>query len=283
MPSKIRALSSAELQVIAGELGVLVSSYFKNFYELGDGAFLLTFSKERKEVAVYVNLANTINLTEFRERVTAPTEFALAARKKLDGSRVETVEQHGSDRIIVIWFAGREKRRLIIEMFGGGNLLIVNSEGKIEQVYSGRDFKERSVKKGAQYAYPQQHGKPATEAVSDRMKEVGEGRFKTLSALMDSLYAEERSVAESPEKARELAELAASVDKLRKQVIEMSEKGEEYKKVANAIYAHLHEINETLEGVRKSKARSAEELQARGGIKVKKLDAKKKSITIELE
>ena len=278
----MQPLSSAELGVVAGELGAIVSSYFKNFYELGKGSFLITFSKERKETAVYVNLANTINITQFRERASQPTEFALALRKGLEGSRVAGVEQHGTDRILVIELSGKEEKRLIVEMFGKGNLILINNRGIIENVYSSVSFSDRSLRKGVQYAFPQQRGKPKADAESERLEEVGK-RFATLSELLDSLYAEERSTQINPEKSRESEELRKSIEKLHKQIEEMGIRSEECKKVANGIFARMHEINELLERVRKSRARSAAELGDTGRIMVKRLDAKRKTIAVELE
>jgi predicted ribosome quality control (RQC) complex YloA/Tae2 family protein len=309
VPSRIRALSSKELGAIAKELGVLASSYFKNFYELSEGAFLITFSKERKEIAVYVNLARTINLTEFKEKSDAPTEFVLALRKKLDGSRVESVEQHKSDRILIISLSGKAEGRLIIEMFDKGNLLFVNRENLIELVYRGRSFKERSLRKSMIYVFPQQRGKagavhdlegaeeprayekegayvdfamaPVPEYEQDPAVSVR--KFETMSALLDSLYLNERSSKVSPEKIREIEELQKSIEKLRKQVEETRSSSEEYKKVANRIFERMKEINELLAHASKSKVKSADELKGFGNINVKRVDAKRKTITVELD
>ena len=70
---------------------------------------------------------------------------------------------------------------------------------------------------------------------------------------MDSLYTEERSTGIDEEKSREAEELQKSVEKLRKQI---------------------SEVNELPEHVKKSGARSADELGSSGGIRVKRLDAK---------
>ncbi len=283
MAGKIRALSSIELGVIAKELGVLVSSHFKNFYELGENSFLMTFSKERKEIAVYVNLAKTVNLTEFKEKTEMPTEFALSVRKKLDGSTVLGVSQHETDRILVIDFSGREDRRMIIEMFDRGNMLLANKDSIIELVYSGRSFKERSVRRSMAYVFPKQRGSARPETASERIMEVESHKFPSLSKLLDSLYIDERSTKTNPEKSREVEELQKSVEKLRKQIEEAKANGEEYKKIAGRIFERMQEINALLEHARKSKARSAEELEGAGGIAVKRLDAKKKTLTVELD
>lgn len=309
MPGKIRALSSKELGAIVKELGVLVSSYFKNFYELSEGSFLITFSKERKEIAVYVNLARTVNLTEFKEKSEAPTEFALALRKKLEGGRVESVEQHGSDRILVINFSGRDASRLIIEMFDKGNLLFVNKENLIELVYRSRSFKERSLRKSMVYVFPLQRGRaiPGHERESseepriyekngvyvdfamapmpeyEQDPEIRARKFATLSALLDSLYLDERSSEVSPEKIREIEELRKSIEKLRKQAEENRTNSDEYRKAANRIFERMGEINLLISQVSKSKARSADELKGLGNINVKRVDAKRKTMMVELD
>ena len=283
MPGKIRALSSTELGVIAKELGVINSSYFKNFYELKEGSFLMTFSKDRKETSVYINLANTVNLTEFKEKTGAPSEFALSVRKKLDGSRVEGVTQHGSDRILVIAFSGKYDGKMVVEMFDKGNLLLVNKENIIELVYSGRSFKDRSVRRSMLYAFPQQRGRMSPDTASDRMKEVESHKFATLSKLLDSLYLGERTTELSPEKSREIEELTSSIEKLRKQIERMKLDSEEYKKLANKIFERMGEINLLISHASKNKVKSAEELRGFGNINVKSVDPKKKTITIELE
>jgi predicted ribosome quality control (RQC) complex YloA/Tae2 family protein len=283
VPSKIRALSSAELGLIAKELGVLVSSYFKNFYELKDGSFLITFSKERKESAVYISLAKTINLTEFREKSEAPTEFALSVRKRLEGSRVESVEQHESDRILVIGFSGKEQRKMIVEMFDRGNLLLLNNQNIIELVYSSRSFKERSMRKSMVYVFPQQRGKKSPDADLERLREVESGKFASLSKLLDSLYLEERSTEVSAEKSREVEELQKSIEKLRKQAEEMKLKGEECKKAANRIFERMNELNSLIAHVGKIKPKDADELRGFGNINVKSIDAKRKTMKVELD
>jgi len=108
-------------------------------------------------------------------------------------------------------------------------------------------------------------------------------KFETMSALLDSLYLNERSSKVSPEKIREIEELQKSIEKLRKQVEETRSSSEEYKKVANRIFERMKEINELLAHASKSKVKSADELKGFGNINVKRVDAKRKTITVELD
>lgn len=289
---------------------MLRSSHFKNFYEVREGAFLIVFSKDRKELAVYVNLARTINLTEFREKAGQPSAFAVAFRKSIDGCVVERVEQHGSDRILTVALGGRSKKRLVVEMFDKGNLLVLDEKGVIELIYRSRSFKDRELRKGVVYSFPPEKGKTeiyddgnaqATEpriyeksgeyldfAIApveryEKDKGVKARRFERLSALLDSLYMGERTTEVNEEKVREAEELNASLKKLREQTDNMKSRSVEYRKVASRIFERMNEINELLAHVSKSRAKSERELDSIGSIRVKKLDAKKKIVTVELD
>ncbi len=296
--------------MIAAELGKLASSYFKNFYELKGGSFMLTFSKEGKETAVYVNLAKTINETEFKEKAGAPSEFALAVRKKLEKSRVEGVKQHGNDRVLEIDFSGKEPRRMIIEMFDRGNLILVGKEGFVELAYKSRNFKERSVRKGAIYSFPPQGGRPVSyeEAevsggpeprlyerdgeyldfsifpVAEYEQDAGvkAQKFPTLGRLLDSLYLKGRATEVDAEKIKEAEELGKSIEKLRKQIGELRASSEECRKIANRIFERMGDINSLLQHVNRNKIRDVE--GTRGfNINVKGVDPKKRTITVELD
>lgn len=181
-------MAAIEIKVIVDELkGSLVSSHFKNFYELGENAFLLSLSKERKESLIYINLAKAINRTEFKERTESPTEFATQMRKRLEGCGIESVEQHNSDRIILVNFSGKSEVKLVIEMFDKGNLVLVDKEGKVELAYRSRNYRDRSIRKGVAYLFPKSDALAFDTLTAERMdeivKEVGKSDQKLIVAL----------------------------------------------------------------------------------------------------
>ncbi len=304
----IRPLSSTEIALIARELGgALQDAYFKSFYELDGGSFLMTFSRERKERAVFVSLGRSAHLTEFREGKKEPTHFATSVRKALDACRLRKIEQHGTDRILVMEFGGRRNVSVVLEMFGKGNIVLVDDRGLVELAYRSVSFSDRSLRKGMLYSFPALRGRAGGGGVPERPESVlyvrdgeplgfgigpvqeyeqdggiSKERFESMSKLLDSLYLEERSSGKDEEKARQAEELGKSLEKLRTQIKENEREAKECREAANAIFGRMHELNRLLAQARKMKAKEAGDLEGVPDIRVKKVDAKKKSVTVEL-
>jgi predicted ribosome quality control (RQC) complex YloA/Tae2 family protein len=374
----MRDISGIELNVAASELRYeLENLFFKSFYELGDGAFLLALSKGSKETDVYIRLNKTVNETTFKEQSTAPTQFAQNVRKALAGMRVKGIQQHAFDRIIAIDLAGRENKKLIVELFGKGNLLIVKYDNLTELAYRNVSFKDRSARKNMLYGFPKSEsigpGEADAETVGRIVAEVGalpdrliaalakrigigplyiediiaragldprgladnqgiaEGRlaeellafferarspepriysdetgfvdfaivplkkyeddhkikaetFDTLNHLLDRLYIEERSTGLDENKAREIRELEASVEKLKVQMKSEAETSVSYVEIGNLIFGHMHELNDMIAKIKKAKPKSAEEFKDRfDRIVINKIDPKSKIATVELK
>ena len=84
-----------------------------------------------------------------------PSEFAVNLRKHLSNMRVVAVSQREFDRIVLIDLErGELKYQLIIELFSGGNLLLV-SEGKILNSIISRKWRHREIRPGVEYIFPQ--------------------------------------------------------------------------------------------------------------------------------
>ncbi|TRZ49303.1 hypothetical protein D4S03_08450 [bacterium] len=180
----MRDIAAIEVSVLVDELrDTFATAYYKNFYELEENRFLLTISKERKEHAINIRLLKTINETEYKETAERASEFALTVRKKLDGCRVESIEQHAADRIVIISFSGKNELRLILEMLDKGNLLLVNKEGVIEVVYTSRSYRDRNIRRGAVYVFPK------SEAL--KLKEIGQ---EDAAAISEKLKCSEQKL-----------------------------------------------------------------------------------------
>ncbi len=308
----IRPLSSIEIALMARELsGALQHAYFKSFYDLGSENFLITFSRERRELAAFVSPGRSIHLTEFREGKKGVTQFAAAVRKALDACRLRDVLQHGEDRILVLEFEGRRSIIMVLEMFGKGNIVLVDDKGLVELAYRSVSFSDRSLRKGMLYSFPAQRGRtgayqdaakalehpePALYQKSGKLldftiealekyehdRDANKVRFETLSKLLDNVYLAERSSGRDEAKIREAEELRKSVGKLREQIRENEKEAAEYRNAANAIFGKMNELNLLLAEAKKLRPKDAKELGGAGSIRVKSVDAKKKSVRVEL-
>ena len=129
--------------------------FLRKFYDLGGGAFRFGFYREGRNVAVYCKLLITFNETMYAETGGQATQFAIAMRRRIEGLRLLRLYQHGADRIIVMDLEGKGlQHRLIIEMFGKGNMVLVDGEGITELAYTLASYRERVVKPRTQYALP---------------------------------------------------------------------------------------------------------------------------------
>jgi predicted ribosome quality control (RQC) complex YloA/Tae2 family protein len=151
----MRQIASIELHVLAEELQQIISARFDKFYDLGGGAFKISLRSKGHTVLLYISLLHTINITNFSEESGSATNFAMGIRKRLSGSSVSGISQHGSDRIITIDFEGDKSYRLIIEMFGKGNLILADSSNTIELCYKSVRQKDRIIAVNSQYNFPE--------------------------------------------------------------------------------------------------------------------------------
>lgn len=150
----MREIASAELHVLARELNERISgSYIKKFYDMGGGRFKLVLHKEDKLV-LYIDMLRTANLTGVSEQAGQATAFAMAVRKRMENSKITGVEQHGSDRILIMHISGAKDYTMIIEMFAKGNLIITDKDYRIELCYRIADLRDRQVRPKALYVFP---------------------------------------------------------------------------------------------------------------------------------
>ncbi len=153
----MREITSVEIHVLVDELRERIEGGFvRKFYEIGNGAFRFQFySSASGNTTVYCKLLFAFNETRFAEAAEEPTAFAMGMRKHIEGAAVTGIAQHGTDRIIILGLSSKSGRRsLIIEMFGKGNMVLVDGNGTIEQCYLAVSFRDRKIAPRAQYNFP---------------------------------------------------------------------------------------------------------------------------------
>jgi predicted ribosome quality control (RQC) complex YloA/Tae2 family protein len=150
-------LSSLDVLFLARELRVLEDAYLDRVYELGPGEFLLrTRHPERGRGALILKPGSYATLAEEPpETPQSPTSFATLLRKHLPNARIRRIEQQGFDRVLVFHLEERgEPFRLVVELFGKGNLLVVGGDGKIRVVQRTETFRDRTLKVGETFQFP---------------------------------------------------------------------------------------------------------------------------------
>ena len=150
----MRDITALEISAVVTELkGSIEGAWLKKFYDLGDEAFKFAFHKDGVTSILYIKLRQTMNLTKYTEKAEEAMGFSMGMRKRLENQMLGKVEQVANDRIVAFDFA-RGAYRLIVEMFGKGNMILTNGDGVVEVCYRRIDQKERIVKSGIKYVPP---------------------------------------------------------------------------------------------------------------------------------
>ncbi len=116
-----------------------------------------------------------------------PSNFAMTLRKHLGNAVVTGVRQVGFDRIVELTVeTGEGEFKLVFELFGEGNSLLIDSEGIIRAVMKRRRFKHRELIGKNVYEYPPQRTNPF-EIDARELKEIVDGYGSLVKALAGPL------------------------------------------------------------------------------------------------
>ncbi|MDG7042495.1 MAG: NFACT family protein, partial [Nitrososphaerota archaeon] len=156
-------LSDLELFFLADKLNVLLAgSYVNNIYGLGEDRFLLV-TRGMKPIAVNIDLRLGIwTSSEVQvERVTS--EQTTAMRKLITGRRIDGVTSPKGERIVMFdLFRGK----LVLELFGKGNMLVLDDASVIQFALREEIYRDRSLIRGKTYSLPPSRGRPLLDITS---------------------------------------------------------------------------------------------------------------------
>ena len=209
-----------------------VLAVVKEITPLVGGYLDKVFHWDRRNLLLRVNMPNLgrreIVLLDLRwlyvssdrpETPEFPSQFAVHLRKLLSNARIEGVSQQEFDRVVVIDLMKENGYKLVIELFGEGNLLLV-SEGKIVNCLVSKTWKSREVRIGADYQFPPPRFNPRAQDLAAFKKAFASSNSDVVRTLATSInlggqYAEEVCLRASVEKGTKASKLdEAAVERL---------------------------------------------------------------------
>ncbi|MCK4718556.1 MAG: NFACT family protein, partial [Thermoplasmata archaeon] len=167
-----RELSGADVRLMVSELQALVGSRVDKIYEIEPGIFLFrTRGKEAKHSLLLDPRGFLFISTRERETPKSPSSFAMLLRKHISGGRIDEVIQHRFDRIVVIGIStGQGRYSLIMELFGGGNLILVQDDIIIMPLRH-KTWSHRTIRPRQEYVLPPDRPDP-TDMDEEGMWEI---------------------------------------------------------------------------------------------------------------
>jgi predicted ribosome quality control (RQC) complex YloA/Tae2 family protein len=193
--------SSFDVAAVVRELkDTVLNSRVGNIYQLNDKTLIFKLRGGETVYSLVLEAGKRLNLTSYAlEKPLVPPAFCMALRKFLRNSTLTNIEQYEFERVVLLDFSGKIGNfRLVLELFGEGNIILVDGENKILQALRFRRMRDRNILRGEAFRFAPPSGKNPTkigvQALYDGLK--GFGDVEIVRALarflgIGGVYAEE--------------------------------------------------------------------------------------------
>jgi predicted ribosome quality control (RQC) complex YloA/Tae2 family protein len=221
-----RELTSVDLVALVGELGGHVGAVVDKAYLYDGDLVRLKMREDAGRLELLVEVGDTKRVNPARPEHVAdapgrPPDFARKLRDRIAGANLAAVRQHGFDRVLVFEFRrGDRDTTLVVELFGEGNVAVLDESGAVVDCLETVRLKSRTVAPGARYEFPAERPHPAEmdrAAFAAALRESDTDAVRTLATQLDfgGLWAEELCTRAGVEKTTAVTELTeAEVDAL---------------------------------------------------------------------
>ncbi len=194
------------------------NSRVNNIYQLDSKTFLFKLHKtDSPPLQLVMEAGKRLHLTEYvPEKPLHPPDFCMALRKYLRGAWLRDVEQYEFERIVNLHFESKlGKFMLTLELFGDGNLILVDEHGKVVQALVLKRMRDRNILRGELYRPPPAFGrnpmKITVEDVEAVFKSSGDAEVVKAAARsfgVGGMYAEEILLSAGVEKDKRCSALS---------------------------------------------------------------------------
>ncbi len=193
-----KEMSSFDVRSIATELSALEGAHMDKIFQWGAGnvLFRINVQGEGKKDLFFKDKKWLYSPASKPETPIQPTSFATYLRKYIDNARIGKVRQVGFDRVLEMELMKADAEyRLIFEIFGGGNVLLVK-DGIIDTCLIQKTMRDRKVRPNEEYIWPQPRFNPIESSEEDFVNAFRESEADCVRTLATAVnlggqYAEE--------------------------------------------------------------------------------------------
>ncbi len=168
--------SSFDLSAVVLELNAEISnSRVNNIYQLDAKTLFFKLHKpDKPPIRVVMEAGKRLHQTAYAfEPPQNPPAFCMALRSHLRNAWLQTVEQVDFERIAVFTFKTYEgPMKLILELFGEGNIILLDEKGTIRQALRYKRMRDRNILRGKTFANPPSSGKNPFNVGFAQMTEI---------------------------------------------------------------------------------------------------------------
>jgi predicted ribosome quality control (RQC) complex YloA/Tae2 family protein len=216
-----KEFTSFDVAISVRELKEAVAnSRVNNIYQLNEKTLVLKLHKtDKPPLRLVMEAGRRLHLTAYAlKSPKVPPAFCMALRKYLRGAWVDNVEQYEFERVATVQFRTKTgAMRLILELFGEGNIILTGEKGEILQALVFKRMRDRNIVRNEAYQLPPPIGqnpfKVSREALAKALKETGDVEVvKALARFLGvgGFYAEEILLRANVEKNKHCGALSSS-------------------------------------------------------------------------
>jgi predicted ribosome quality control (RQC) complex YloA/Tae2 family protein len=194
-------MTSFDIAALVSELSQAIKdARIENIYQLNPKTLLLRLHQPNQPaLQLLVEAGKRAHLTSYvLSKPSTPPAFCMALRKHLRNGRVKEVLQPDFERVLIIKVETKEGMfSLVTELFGDGNIILVNPQGTILYALTYRRMRDRNIIREVSYQPAPLSGKnPLTLSRQDFDKIKQFGQLDVVRALtkflsIGGLYSEE--------------------------------------------------------------------------------------------
>ncbi len=177
-----KEFTSFDVAVIVHELKeAIVNSRVNNIYQFDAKTLLLKLHKmDNPPLRLVMEAGRRLHLTAYAlESPHVPPAFCMALRKHLRGAWITNVEQYEFERIVTVYVKTKMgMQRLILELFGEGNIILTGEGGEILQALVFKRMRDRNILRNEIFQFPPPSGKNPFKVTMEELE-------KTLKDLGD--------------------------------------------------------------------------------------------------
>jgi predicted ribosome quality control (RQC) complex YloA/Tae2 family protein len=194
-------MTSFDIAALVYELNhTIKGARIENVYQINQATLLLLLHKPNQPtLQLLIESGKQVRLTGYVVKKPAqPPAFCMELRKHLNNGRVEDLQQYEFERIITFKIStGEDMFQLIVEVFGEGNIILVNSQGIIITARTYKRMRDRSILRNEAFQHAPASGENPFYINRNEMEELKNfGQLEIVRALtkffgIGGLYAEE--------------------------------------------------------------------------------------------
>ena len=167
-------VAGIELAYLIKEIGHEIEGcYVSNIYGINRNSLL--FKMRHPDKPDIMLMLSTMGMWTTSKKIDPiePNKLLRRLRSDLLRSKIEKVEQIGTERIAYLTFSNFDNRFvLIVEFFGEGNMLLCNYSKKILALMHSIDVRHRQLRIGLEYKPPPEDGIDIIDLKKEEFKEI---------------------------------------------------------------------------------------------------------------